>query len=95
MDLRPVWLALPLIAACASTTDWSKPGATEAQIDGDFRACSATAENVPVVPRQQTIAPSGAANYSTGSDLGADHQFVVAQRVERCMRERGYERVKK
>jgi hypothetical protein len=47
------------------------------------------------VPRQQTIAPSGAANYSTGTDLDADHQFVVAQRVETCMRQRGYERVQK
>ena len=90
-----MWLALPLLAGCASTMDWSKPGTDQGQVDADVRACSSAADNVPVVPRQQTAAPSGAANYSTGTELDADRQFVVAQRVERCMRDRGYERVKK
>ena len=95
MDLKRATFSLLLVAGCASTTDWAKPGATDAQIDADVKACSTAAQNVPVVPRQQTIAPSGAANYSTGTDLDADRQLVVAQRVERCMRERGYERTKK
>ena len=95
MDLRAPSLMLLLLAGCAATTDWSKPGATDAQIDADARACSSAAENVPVVPRQQAVAPSGAAGYSTGTELDADRQLVVAQRVERCMRERGYERTRK
>ena len=95
MDLKAVWLAPALLAACASTVDWSKPGATQAAIDADVKACRAQADKVPVLPRQQTTTPSGAASYPTGTELDADRQLVLAQRLETCMRERGYELVKK
>ncbi len=95
MDLKVALLALPLLAACASSLDWSKPGASDAQTDADVKACRAEAEKVPVLPRQQTTTPSGAASYPTGTELDADRQMVLAQRLETCMRERGYQLVKK
>ena len=96
MDSRLPSLALVLaVAACASTMEWSKPGVTQAEIDADLNACRAAAEKIPVVPRQQTTTPSGAPSYPTGSGLDADRQLVLAQRLERCMRERGYQLVQR
>jgi hypothetical protein len=95
MDVRIAWLALPLLAACASTVDWSKPGATREAIDADVSACRRTAERIPTVPRLQSAPPNGPVGSTTGTDLDADRQLAQAQLVERCMRERGYRLVSK
>lgn len=95
MDLRITSLALALVAGCASTLDWSKPGATRAAIDADAKACRLAAERVPTLPRPQTAPLSGATSSATGTDLDADRQLAQAQRVETCMRERGYQLVSK
>lgn len=95
MGLRSAWLAVPFLAACASTVDWSKPGASQEQIDADLKACRTLAVQIPIVPRERTTAPSGAVSQSTGTDLNADRQLVVAQRTESCMRQRGYQLIRK
>jgi hypothetical protein len=95
MDLKLAWLALPLVAACASTVDWSRPGTSQAAIDADAKACRLAAERVPALPPIRTAPPSGTGSSTTGSDLDADTQLAQAQRVERCMRERGYQLVRK
>jgi hypothetical protein len=94
MGMKLRWLALPLLAACASTVDWSKPGATQAEIDADIGACRRAAQGVPTLPRLQT-APSGAVSQPTGTDLDADRQMQEAQRVQECMQKRGYRLVAK
>ena len=93
--MRSAALALLLLTACAGSATWSKPGTTEAAVDADLKTCRLAAERVPTLPRPQTAPPSGAANSSTGTDLDADRQLAQAQLVERCMRERGYELVRK
>jgi hypothetical protein len=95
MDMKLAWLALPLVASCASTVDWTKPGTTQAAIDADVKACRLAAETVPTLPRLQTAPPSGAISSSTGTDVDADRQFAQAQRIDACMRERGYQLVRK
>jgi hypothetical protein len=93
--MRAAWLALPLVAACASHVDWNKPGATEAGVDADLKECRRVAERIPTLPRPQTAPPSGSATSTTGTDLDADRQLAHAQLVDRCMRERGYKLVTK
>lgn len=88
-------LAALLLAGCASGFDWSKPGATQQAIDTDLKACRLIAERTPALPRVRTTLPSGTGTYSTGSELDADAQLEQAQRVETCMRERGYQLVAK
>jgi hypothetical protein len=95
MDLKLAWLALPFLAACASTVEWAKPGATQQAIDADVRACRVAADQVPTLPRPQTAPPTTGAGSPTGTDLDADRQLQQAQRVEVCMRERGYQLVRK
>lgn len=95
MDLKLVVLALPLAAACASNVDWGKPGVTQEATDADLRACRLAAERVPALPRLRTAPPSGTGTYTTGSELDADAQLEQAQRIEACMRERGYQLVRK
>lgn len=95
MDLKLAWLVLPLVAACASSVDWSKPGATQAATDADAKACRLAADQVPALPRLRTAPPSGTGTSTTGSDLDADTQLARAQRIEACMRSRGYQLVSK
>jgi hypothetical protein len=95
MDLKHAWLALPLLAACASGVDWSKPGATQAALDADVKDCRLAAQRVPALPRLRTAPPSGTGSSTTGSDLDADTQLAQAQRIESCMRSRGYQLVSK
>ena len=89
MDVRPIWIVFPLLAACASSVDWSKPGASQESIDQDVQACRLAAQAVPTLPRPQT-APSGAVLYPTGTDLDAERQLQEAQRVQQCMQSKGY-----
>lgn len=93
MDLKLACLALPLVAACASSVDWSKPGSTQAAMDADVKACRLAADRVPALPRLRTAPPSGTGSSTTGSDLDADTQLAQAQRIETCMRSRGYQLV--
>lgn len=68
---------------------------SQEQIDADLKACRTLAVQIPIVPRERTTAPSGAVSQSTGTDLNADRQLVVAQRTESCMRQRGYQLIRK
>jgi hypothetical protein len=92
------WFCLLLIAGC-SNTQWDKPGATEAGIDADLRACSASAEATPTLPSPRTTSnsvevrtgPTGASvSAPTGAYGDADRQLAQNQRVFDCMREKGY-----
>jgi hypothetical protein len=95
MDLKLAGLALLLLGGCASSIDWSKPGSTREATDADIKACRVAAESVPVLPRPRTAPPSGTGSYTTGSELDADTQLEQAQRVEACMRNRGYQLVRR
>lgn len=95
MDLRLASLALALVAGCATSVDWSKPGATQEATDADVKACRLAAENVPALARLPSTPPSGTGTLTTGTNLDADVQLERAQRVETCMRGRGYQLVRK
>lgn len=93
--MKLLWLPAVILAGCASTVDWQKPGAPQASVDSDVKACQRAAQAVPTLPRQQTAQPSGALSYPSGTDLDADRQFEQARRVDECMRARGYQLVRK
>jgi hypothetical protein len=79
------WFALVILAGCSSV-QWQKPGATPEGVGADLRACNSAAEAVPTLPFPRT--PSG--NDMNPADRDADRQFQLAQRVDACMRGKGY-----
>jgi hypothetical protein len=95
MDLKLSALGLVFVAGCASHVDWAKPGTAQEFVDADIKACRLAAESYPALPRLRTAPPSATGSSSTGTDLDADVQLQRAQRVESCMRERGYQLVTK
>ena len=82
------WLAFVLLAGC-STVQWDKPGATSASVDADLRACSSAAQAVPTVPQLRT-SPTGTEIQPHPADRDADRQLQEGQRVQACMRDKGY-----
>jgi hypothetical protein len=92
-------VALLLLLAGCSATRWEKPGATADTLDADFGACSASAQALPALPAPRTTsssvevraAPSGGIGVQTAGAYGdADLQLLQAQRVQDCMRQKGY-----
>ena len=94
MDLRLVPLAVLLLAGCASNLEWTRPGAAQDAIDTDLKACRLAAESYPGLPRVRTAPPSATGSTATGTDIDADVQLERAQRVDACMRSRGYQLVR-
>ncbi len=95
MDLRLASLALLLLTGCASSLEWSKPGATQEASDADLKVCRLAAESYPGLPRVRTAPPSATGSTATGTDIDADVQLERAQRVDACMRSRGYQLVRR
>jgi hypothetical protein len=93
------WLYAVLVAGC-STAQWDKPGATAQSVDADLRSCNAAVQAAPSLPSPRTTsnsvevraAPGGGIGVQTpsGSYGDADRQLQQGQRVEDCMRQRGY-----
>jgi hypothetical protein len=82
------WLALLLVGGCASV-QWDKPGATPEILGADLRACTAAAQAVVSVPPLRTTS-TGAEIQPHATNLDADRQLQEGQRVQACMRDRGY-----
>ena len=93
--LSPVLAAF--LVAC-TTTHWEKPGASDALVDADFAACSSSARATGSLPALRTtsnapeirVARSGVGMQTAGSYGDADLQLQEAQRVQDCMRGKGY-----
>ena len=91
------WLGLLLLAGCTGA-QWDKPGATSASIDADLRGCVAAAQAVPALPSPRTTSnsvevrtgPSGVGVQTAGTYGDADLQLQEGQRVQDCMRQKGY-----
>ena len=92
------WLCLALLAGC-STVQWDKPGATAESVDADLRSCNAAAHATPGMssPRTTSNSPEVRASPTTGVSVqsagaygDADKQLQQGQRVDDCMRGRGY-----
>lgn len=85
------WVALLLVAGC-STAQWDKPGMTGEMVDADVRACAAGAQASSVQPRPQTTVTSSGAVLVTepAQPVDAYRQMDEAQRVDDCMRKKGY-----
>lgn len=85
------WLALLLVAGCG-TTQWEKPGATQEMADAEARACAAAAQTAPTLPRSQTTVTSSGAVITTDSaqPVDARRQMEQGERMQECMRQRGY-----
>lgn len=85
------WLALLLVAGCG-TTQWEKPGATQEMSDADARACAAAAQTAPTLPRSQTTLTSSGAAITTepAQPIDARRQMEQGERMQDCMRQRGY-----
>lgn len=85
------WAVLVLLAGC-STVHWEKPGATAETADADARACQAGAQAASVQPRPQTTVTSSGAVLVTEPTQPVDayRQMEEGQRMEDCMRKKGY-----
>jgi hypothetical protein len=86
--MKKLWLTLLVLAGCSSV-QWDKPGATSASLDADLHACTTAAQAVPSVPQLRT-SPTGAEIQPHPTDRDADRQLQESQRVQACMREKGY-----
>jgi hypothetical protein len=75
-----------LLAGCQSTVQWDKPGATRESAEADARACSTLAQSYPTVPRARPTREL----LQNVTDRDADRQLQEAQRVDACMRQKGY-----
>lgn len=84
-------LLVLLLAGC-STLQWEKPGATREMAEADARACSASAQAASQLPRPQaTTMQSGAVIVTEPNETrDATRQMHEGQRMQDCMRERGY-----
>ncbi|MBV9192424.1 MAG: hypothetical protein JO292_02280 [Betaproteobacteria bacterium] len=92
------YLCLLLLAGC-STVQWEKPGATGESIDADLRSCNAAVYATPGIPSPRTTSNSpevrtsptaGVSVQSAGSYGDADKQLQQGQRIDDCMKSRGY-----
>lgn len=86
--MKAAWLGLLLIAGCSSV-QWDKPGATPASVDADLRTCTTAAQAVPTLPQLRTTS-TGMEIQPHPTDRDADRQLQEAQRMQACMREKGY-----
>jgi hypothetical protein len=86
--MKRAWLALLLLAGC-SNVHWDKPGATQGSVDADLRACTTAAQAVPTLPAPKTTS-TGIEIQPHPTDRDADRQLQEAQRVQACMRDKGY-----
>ena len=86
MRWKTSWFsALAVVAGCSSTGEWTRDGTSRQAMEADLLACDTAARAVPAVPRPRD--PLGVVQPQMAD---ADQQLELAQRVERCMRERGY-----
>ena len=85
MRWKTSWFSALLALAACSTGDWTRSDTPGEQTQADFLACDAAARAAPTVPR-----PRQGFGRNPGDPPDADHQLDIAQRVERCMRNRGY-----
>ena len=92
------WLGVLLIAGCSSA-QWDKSGATPASLDADLRGCTSAAQTIPSLPSPRTTSNSVEVRTATtgvgvqtpvGSYGDADRQLQQGQRVQDCMRDKGY-----
>ncbi len=92
------WLCFLILAGCSSV-QWDKPGATAESIDADLRSCNAAVSATPGMPSPRTTSNSpevrtspttGVSVQAAGAYGDADKQLQVGQRVEDCMKSRGY-----
>ena len=92
------YLCFLLLAGC-STVQWEKPGATAESVDADLRSCNAAAYATPGIPSPRTTSNSpevrtspttGVSVQSAGAYGDADKQLQQGQRIEDCMKSRGY-----
>jgi hypothetical protein len=85
------WLAIVLLAGC-STAQWERPGASAEMVDADARACGASAQAASQLPSPQTTMTSSGAVIVTerNEPVDANRQMQEGQRVQSCMRQKGY-----
>jgi len=83
-----------LIAACSTTPQWQKEGATKESVAADLDACEAQA---PIAPRVQGTQgmPSGIggerkAAFNTMAEREGDRMQKDQKAVGECMRKKGY-----
>ena len=92
------WLCFLLLAGC-STVQWDKPGATAESVDSDLRGCNAAVSATPGMssprttsnsPEVRTSPTTGVSVQAAGAYGDADKQLNRGERLEDCMKSRGY-----
>ena len=83
--MRLIICVLVVLAGCSAVGDWTRDGTSREAMEADLLACDAAARAYPTVPRPR----QGAGRASTDPP-DADHMLDLAERVDRCMRSRGY-----
>ena len=82
---RETAFVVTLLAGCAAAGDWTRDDTSREAMEADLRACDAQARSYPTLPRPR----QGAGRVATDPP-DADHVLDLAERVDRCMRGRGY-----
>jgi hypothetical protein len=92
--MKKLTLASCLLAACSTTPQWQKEGATQESIAADLAGCEAQA---PIAPRVQGTQgmPSGIggerkAAFNTMAEREGDRMQKDQKAVGECMRKKGY-----
>lgn len=85
----PAVFCVLILAGCASSTQWDKPGASQAQVDADVRKCNVEAQAVPSAAAATTAPAAMVAGPALERD--PDRQLAETQRMQQCMRGLGYD----
>jgi len=91
---NPAWILALCLAACSTTPQWQKEGATPDSVAADLSACEAQAPMAPRVQGTQGM-PSGVggerkAAFNTMAEREGDRMQKDQKFVAECMQSKGY-----
>ena len=86
--MRPILLIVPLLAACAAPSQWSKPGASDSAMAEDLQQCRAQARLSP--PRAILDTPVAQSSSAPLMDRGQERDAQEDQQIRHCMQGKGY-----
>ena len=85
---HPGWMLCAALAACAAPeVQWEKPGASPTRVSEDMQQCRMQARLSPQ-PHTGPLGPRTGG--SPGMERIEDRDAFDAQRVQKCMQDKGY-----
>ena len=88
MRTPSLWLAIPLLAACAGTAPtWQKAGASESAVNEDLQSCRV---KVRTSPDPSILAAPVQGSGTPMIDRGQERDAKEEQQIRQCMQAKGY-----